>query len=269
MSDLSLYSHESYRDFLKAKIRTVKEKWGLMTKLAAAAGCQRPYLSRVLKGDAHLTSAQAFGLTRFWNLTDDETAYFLGLLEMEKAGSAAYREYWRSKNLENKNAHENLHRVVHRRAAGTDERDLTYYSSWHWTAIHILVSIPEFQTERAIAERLGLPLRLVQSTLRELEAWGGVRRDGGRWKFYSCEQHITKDSPLAAFHHSNWRGRAASSAQERNPESVHYTVVQSLSRTDFQKIRTQVLELIQSAAAIAGPSKEEKLMCFACDFFEP
>jgi uncharacterized protein (TIGR02147 family) len=269
MSALNLFAFDSYKDFLHARVKAEAEAWGLLTKLAKAAGCQRPYLSRVLNGEAHLTAAQAFGLAKFWHLAEDETEYFLGLLEAEKAGSRAYRDYWREKNGKLKEQRENLSKVVDRRAAENNEKDLSYYSSWHWTAIHILVSIPEYQSERVIAERLNLPLPLVADTLQVLESWGAVRRDGGRWKFRAREQHISRDSPLAAFHHANWRNRAVMSAQTRNPENIHYTVVQSLSRSDFQKVRDLVLALVQNAAAIAGPSKEEKLMCLACDFFEP
>lgn len=269
IDQINLFRFDSYKDFLRAKVKAEKESWGLLTKLAKAAGCQRPYLSRVLHGEAHLTAAQAFGLARHWRFSEDETEYFLGLLEAEKAGSRAYRDHWLEKNRRLKEQRENLSRVVHRRAAASDEKDLAYYSAWHWTAIHILVSIPEFQTERAIAERLALPPALVAETLQALESWGAVRREGGRWLFRAREQHVSRDSPLAAFHHANWRARAAASAQLRRPEAVHFTVVQSLSRADFEKVRELVLQLIKDTAAIAGPSKEEKLMCLACDFFEP
>jgi hypothetical protein len=57
--------------------------------------------------------------------------------------------------------------------------------------------------------------------------------------------------------------------QSADPESVHYTVVQSLSKVDFERVKQRLLELIQETARISGPSKEEKLMCLACDFFEP
>jgi len=269
MKPLSLFAFESYKEYLRARISAEEYHWGLMTKLATAAGCQRPYLSRVLTGEPHLTPAQAFGLTRFWRLSEEEKEYFLGLLEIERAGSAEYREYWKRKTLDAKKRHENLSTLVSRKSAGSSEQDLTYYSAWYWTAIHILVSIPGFRTERSIAEKLNLPLTQVKLILQELESWGAVRKESNQWTFAAKEQHISKNSPLSVFHHMNWRQVAMTDAQRRMPDSIHYTVVQSLSVTDFERIKQMILDLIQKAAEIARPSQEEKLMCFTCDFFEP
>ncbi len=268
MPEVSIYTYSTYKAFLKARISIEKENWGVMTKLAKAAGCQRPYLSRVLSGEAHFTPAQAYALARFWKLSEDEAEYFLGLLEVERAGSADYREYWKRKNSELKRKHENLSHVVDRTPASNDENDLTYYSSWYWTAIHILVSIPEYQTEKAISEKLHLPQQQVKNILQTLHGWGSVRFEKGRWKFGAREQHISKASPLSIFHHSNWRQQAMIEAQRRSSTSIHYTVVQSLSREDYERVKEVVLGCISKSAAIAGPSREEKLMCFACDLFE-
>jgi uncharacterized protein (TIGR02147 family) len=265
---MSVYAFSSYKAFLKAQIAS-QDEWGTLTRLARAAGCQRPYLSRVLSQEAHLTPAQAYALARFWKLDSDATEYFLGLLEMERAGSPEYRDYWGRKNAELKRKHENLSRVVERTVAPSDERDLIYYSGWQWTAVHILTSIPDFQTEKAISEKLSLPITQVRQILQTLEKWGSVRHEKGRWKFGAREQHISKDSPLSVFHHANWRQQAMSNAQRNDPGSVHYTVVQSLSRADFDRVKEVVLDAIRRSAEIAGPSSEEKLMCFACDFFEP
>jgi hypothetical protein len=57
----------------------------------------------------------------------------------------------------------------------------------------------------------------------------------------------------------------------QNPASdgVHYTVVQSVSKADFEKIKQLVLDTIDQYARVAGPSKEEELVTLAVDFFRP
>jgi hypothetical protein len=64
-------------------------------------------------------------------------------------------------------------------------------------------------------------------------------------------------SPLSIFHHNNWRQQAMQDAQRRNPGSIHYSVVQSLSRDDYERVKEVILECIQKTAAISGPSREE------------
>lgn len=269
MSVMKIFGFKDYKAFIKHRIDEDENQWGLMTKLAKAAGCQRPYLSRVLSDEVHLTASQIFGLAKYWNLSDEERDYFLGLLEIEKAGSMDYREHLKKKLSEAKKNHENISQLVNRKMAAETGRDLIYYSAWYWTAIHVMVSIPEFQSESKIAEKLNLSIVQVRAVLQELESWGAVQDDGRKWTFKSREQHISKDSPLVSFHHNNWRQQAVLSSQTRRPGSVHYTVVQSVSKSDYEKMKQMVLDLIQKTSAIAGPSKEEQLVCLAFDFFEP
>jgi len=269
MGETAVFAFKNYKSYIQSRIANDPNNWGVMTKLAKAAGCQRPYLSRVLSSEAHLTPAQAFGLSKFWGLTENESEYFLALLELERAGSPEYQEYWKRKLADAKKRHENISKLVNRASAAENARDLHYYSAWYWTAIHILVSIPKFQSEAKIAEKLNLSILQVRSVLLELESWGAVRREGTKWLFHAREQHIPKDSPLVSFHHQNWRQQAVISSQLRKPESIHYTVVQSVSFADYERIKQVILEMIQNTTAIAGPSKEEQLMCMTCDFFEP
>lgn len=268
MNKRNVFEFLDYLTFLKAKIASEKDSWGLITKLAAAANCQRPYLSKVLGGGAHLTPAQAYGIARFWKLSTDETEYFIGLLEMERSSSNEYKNFLTRKNHTLKKAHENLSNLVERKTAQANEKDQLYYSSWYWSAIHILVSIPAFQSVSAISERLSISEHQVKQTLSVLEQYGFVRQEKGKWKFAAMEQHIPKDSPLSVFHHSNWRQRAMLDAQEPNRDSIHFTVTQSLSQKDFERVKETILACIQEVEEIAGPSKEEELVCFTCDYFK-
>jgi uncharacterized protein (TIGR02147 family) len=269
MEKLSVFAFQDYRSFLHSSIQAQPEQWGLIAKMAKAANCQRPYLSKVLKGDAHLTPAQGYGLTQFWKMTSDETDYFMSLLEAERAGSPRYREYILRKAQTLKKSHEDLAKRVKRESAVIENEQIDYYSSWHWVAIHVLVSIPEYQTIEAICRRLSLAPHLVEYVLRRLETLGFVRRESEKWRFVSHDRHIPRGSPLVAFHHSNWRHRAILDAQDPNNDSVHFTVVQSLSRSDYEQVKQLVLDFIEKASKIAGPSKKEEMMCLSCDLFKP
>jgi uncharacterized protein (TIGR02147 family) len=269
MNAPSIFSYQDYRDFLQALMTSQSESWGLITKMAKAAQCQRPYLSKVLKGEAQLTPSQAYGLARFWKLNSFETEYFLGLLEAERAGSGDYREYIQRKNSALRKSQEDLSQRVNRKSAPIAHNEVTYYSAWYWSAIHILVSIPAFQTVEAISRKLSLSPSIVEVSLKRLEEYGFVKREGGKWKFDTSERHISKTSPLSALHHANWRNRAVLDAQDSTQDSVHFTVVQTLSRADYQHLKQLVLEFIERASRVAGPSNPEELMCLSCDLFKP
>ena len=263
-----IFDFTSYRDFLKALVDQQDTTWGVLTQIAKAAGCHRPYLSKVMDEEAHLTSSHLYSLAKFLKFTDLQNEYFLRLLEIEKAANSSYRKYLVEKNEELRKRERKLDRVVSRQPLQPDAKDMVYHSTWIWSAVHILTSIPAYQTAKAIAEKLGLPATQVESVLQTLQSWGSVKNDKGRWKYLANEHHVPGDSPLVAFHHSNWRQRALADAQRQDAESLHYTVVQSVSRADFERIRQLVREAIAKAAKIAGPSNEETAFCFTCDVFE-
>jgi uncharacterized protein (TIGR02147 family) len=269
MKNVSIFSFRDYRAFLLAAIKAQLEPWGLIAKMAKSAQCQRPYLSKVLKGDAQLTPSQAYGLARFWRLNSAETDYFLNLLEEERAGSLDYREYVQRKSSVLKKSQEDLARRVNRESSVIENSQMEYYSAWHWTAIHILVSIPEYQSVDSICRRLSLSPDLVLAVLKRLEQGGFVKNNKDRWQYLARESHVPKTSPLVSFHHANWRQKALIDAQNPNSDGIHFTVVQSLSRSDCEQLKELLLGFIEKAAQVAGPSKEEELICLNCDFFKP
>jgi hypothetical protein len=164
-------------------------------------------------------------------------------------------------------AQEDLSRRLKQGAIRSEEKEMLYYSSWHWSAIHIIVSIPRYQTAGAIAGRLSLPEPFVVSCLDTLEGFGLVTRHKNTWKIATGGIHLAKTSPMNATQHRNWRERAVLQSQRPDDDGLHYTVVQSVSRQDFEKIKVQLLAAVDQYAATANASREEELVCFACDFF--
>ncbi|MGE0525996.1 MAG: TIGR02147 family protein [Bdellovibrionales bacterium] len=262
----NLYSTVDYRDFLRREIGGRGER-GLLTRLADQAQCQRSHVSRVLSGKLHFTMDQAFRISRYLGLGDEESHYFMKLVEYARCGDLEYRQSLARELSRLKKEHENLAKRIKDPSLQEYKLQTTYYSQWFWSAVHIAVSIPELQKASALADRLKLPLALVESILRDLEKFNLVRHERGKWFIDSGSIHLPKDSPLNSIQHSNWRARAVQATQNPDDTGVHYTVVQSISRSDFEKIRQLVLKMIDDYAKIARPSKEEELVCFLCDFF--
>lgn len=264
----SVFTFKDYKTFLKACIREGQPKWGYVSKMADMAGCQRSYLSRVLNSEVHLTPDHLYNIGRFLALNDSESEYLLNLLESERASLPEYRSRIDKKLAKLKIDHENLQNKVKRPAAPFSEREFIYYSDWIFSALHIIVSIPQFQTSRAIAEHLHLPVKDVEARLQILKQWNLVKYENRKWLFGGSELHVQKNSPLVSLHHNNWRQRAVLKAQSPNEKNVHFTVVQSVDAQAWDKIRSKLIKFIEEASHIANPAKEEKLICLTCDCFE-
>src|SRR5205823_2044353 len=64
----------------------------------------------------------------------------------------------------------------------TEEDKVTYYSSWHYAAVHILVSVPGFQTRAAIAAHLGLTSVKTGEILEFLCGTGVLEQNGDHFR---------------------------------------------------------------------------------------
>lgn len=261
----SIYSYRSYRKLLNDWVAT--QPHGSKSALAEGMGCQNSHLTRVLREEVHLTMDQAFGASEHLKLAEGEARYFLKLVEYERAATQAYRTRIRQQLDAIKSEQENLAKRFQERAIGDYEREMTYYSSWVWSAIHVATYIPGLTAPREIAQRLNLDEALVRNHLVMLEKFGLLLRRGDHWFPTDKFMHLSKDSPMNAIQHRNWRERAAERSRDTGGNGLHYTMVQTVSREDFGKIKTIMLDTIDRYRKVANPSKEEELVCFSMDFF--
>jgi uncharacterized protein (TIGR02147 family) len=264
---MNTYRFSSYKDLLHGKLKELQGQRGIVAKMAVAAGCQRSYLSQVLNTHVHLTPDHAYGLCGFFGFNEDETTFFMLLVDHARAGGRALKgrlknqiERIQKRNLE-------LEGRLDVKIVQVTESTYRYYSSWIWAAIHIAVSIPVLQTPEQLAKHLQLPQSLVESTLVELTEMGLVSKSGAHWSYAGGEQHLSRRSTLIATHHGNWRGRAALMAQVASDQNYHYTGVSSASRADCQLISDLLLETTERIRKIIAASKEEELICVNLDLF--
>lgn len=260
-----LFSTLDYKVYLNDVVESAPR--GFITKLAEAAPCQRSYLSKVLSGDIHITTDQAFNISRFLQHSELEENYFFSMVEYARASTRTYKEHLKNKLEKLKQENEDLSKRLQRSVVSFSEKEAFYYSSFIPSCIHILVSIPQYQTPQSISMALRIPLSIVQNTLDQLEKFELVKKEKDRYAFKGSSLHVSKTSPYVLFHHQNWRQQANLNAQKYGSENLHYTNVQSMSREAYEKTKLDLLHMIQRAAEISGPSKEQILVGFLTDLF--
>lgn len=262
----ALYQDTDYKRFLAHTIAANKTR-GYQTRLAKAAGCQKSFLSQVLNTHIHLTLDHAAGLCHFWQLNEMDSAYFLDLVNFARAGSRELKEFLKKRmNKARKQAEHIASRIEHATFLPVDHL-VAYYSNWYMAAIHVLLSISEYQTLEAIAHRLRLPLDLVASCVQELCRMSLIEATDHGWKVLQSDLFLQEGSPLVKTYHTAWRHKAITNLERTGPEALHYTTVYAMSRRDIEKLREKILHMIEEARQLMKPSPEEDMVCFACDFF--
>jgi uncharacterized protein (TIGR02147 family) len=261
----SLFVAKEYRLFLKNWVEQQTSSRGLLTKMANHLNCQNSHLSRVLKQEVHLTPDQAFAACEFMNFSDIETNYFLKLVEFERSGNPNFRKRLKLEMSEIKSSHENLAKRFQEDSVDNSEKEMLYYSAWFWSAIHVMTDIPKYQTARAIADRLKLSEVFVRNCLQTLLRYQLVKQKGDLWQINTGSIHLPKTSPMNAVQHNNWRQQAVQKSQDQN--GLHYTIVQTISVEDIEKVKQVLFKTIDQYKKIADASPSEELICFTCDFF--
>ncbi len=116
----------------------------------------------------HLTLEHAFRLCRFFKFSDLETEFFLELVSLCKTTFGPLRAQIEKRLQHLKKASEDRLNQFRAPELSSLEHQFTYYSSWTTTAVHILLTIPQFKTRAAIARKLGITEEQVQEDLEKL-----------------------------------------------------------------------------------------------------
>jgi uncharacterized protein (TIGR02147 family) len=265
----SVFEHRNYRDFLKEKIKEHQSVRGYQSRLAQAARCQRSFLSLVLSSEkAQLSRDQALGMADFWSLDASETEFFLCLVDLERAGTDRLKAHIEARMRELKKESANLTKRVQKQGKQqSSEMEAIFYSSWVWSAVHLLTTIPAFRTAKAIQKRLQLPMDTVLETLARLESMGVVEKKGDQWHATDFDIHLPRDSFMTETNHANWRRQATLDQQNKTQESLHYTSTFAVSREDAERMKEILLASVVKTRNMIPPSPSEEVFCLCVDFF--
>jgi uncharacterized protein (TIGR02147 family) len=267
---LNPFEFKSYKTYLR-KLLDQAENRGLMSRLSEAAGCQRPYLSKVLQADSevHLTPDHMYGICDYLGLSESEAIYVKLMLEAERASNPQYRQSLEKRIAQARATHLNLkNQMGKEQLTSAGDPHAFYYSYWLYAALHVAVSIPGMQTTAKLATKFSLPEAMIESHLVTLEKAGLVKKNRERWNWLAGDLHLDKESYWILPHHMNWRNQAVQDVALRATDSTHYSVVQSLSSADFEVLSTKVVEWVKQFQKISSPSAPEELVCFNLDFFK-
>lgn len=268
--DKDIFSYKDYKAYLQALIASKpKGGRGIRMAMAIAIGSPVSHISQVLGGKSQLSMEQAEGINEFYGHTPEEANFFLLLVQYARAGSQGLK-----KRLGNQIQQILEKRLVLKERLGVKtilsiEDQTTFYSSWIYGAIHVMLTIDKFQTKEAISHYLGISIQHTAEILEFLVSIGlAVQKENGHFTVGTSRIHLGNDSPMISKFHTNWRIKAISSMEkERLKEDLHYSSAITISEADMMRIKGLLVKNIEEIKAIIKDSKEEGVHCFSLDFF--
>jgi uncharacterized protein (TIGR02147 family) len=256
---INIYQFQCPIDFL---VQYIEKSFGrgFRSKLATHLGCQTSFISQVLGKRVHLSLEQAVLISEFIKLPQEESHFFLLLVQRDKAGSTKLKNFF---NDQIEGLLKKRRLVTHRIGSPEEISDLdqkTYYQYWWHVAIHILCGLDSINTREDIARYFNLPLEIVDHTLTFLISKGFVNEVNGGLEVGKTRIHLGSESPNVTRHHINWRNRVIPNLEKFKSTDLHYSAVIGIAQKDFALINEKILKMledvekvIQNSDAIEAP----------------
>ncbi len=266
---MSVFDYRNYKEFLKAWCELPEAGKGIRGRLSTHLRCQPSFFSQVLNGKPDLSLEQAYRASSFFKFTDEETEYFLLLVQRAKASDHDLIRYFDSQIVARLSVRTKITSRVKAGVGLTLEQQTRYYSSWIYSAVHILAALSETNRREAIAKHLRVSRSRINAVIDFLISCGVLFEEpSGRLILGEVRMHLPQGSVMLPKHHENWRQRAVASMDEPGKDDLHYSLVMGLSEEDVMKVRDFVLDLISKTEAVLNESKEKKACVLGLDFFE-
>lgn len=260
----SIFEYQDYKAYL---IELIQDRpRGEKSRIAEALRCHIAYISQVLNDAAQLSLEQADLLSAYLTLSEDEAEYLFLLVSQARAGSASLRKHFEKKIKQTLQARATIENRIKSMKILPHESQAIYYSAWHYSAIHLLLSIPEFQTKEKMAAHLRLPVSKITKALDFLVESGLAVFEKGRYSTGQVTLHLQNESPWIARHHVSWRLQAVRALEEASG-GFHYTSVVSMAEEDGPAVRRIMVDAIEQIRAVVKQSPEKGAYCYALDFF--
>lgn len=263
-----LYDFDGYKEYLSEMLSTSGETRGKRGQLAEVLGCQSAFVSQVLNSHTHFSLEHAYEISSFLRHTESERNFFLLLVQRDRAGTKNLKSYYTAQIKDIREKRQLVHERLNVPNAISKFDEMTYYSSWIYAAIHVLLSVTKFQSAESLSKRLSLAVDKVSSCIEFLVQCGLAKIEKGIFKIGESRLHLKADSPLIAKHHMNWRMQSLRSLENSSKDDLHYSSVMAISHADYQKIKEHILKTLEETEKIIVHSPEEDGYVLGVDLFK-
>lgn len=262
-----VFDYDDYKEYLQGLAGPTGTRNGLRLKFADALNCNPGYISKIFNHTADFSLEQAEILNTILNHSTEESHFFLLLVQKARAGTFTLKKYYDQQLIKIKNDRLNLSRRIEGTSDLAETVTKIYYSHWHYSAIHVALSVPELRGPEKISHFFGISIGRVKEILKFLVINNFAIENLGSFQIGRRHLHLSNSSPHISQHHTNWRSKSLNIHSWNKPNDVHYTAAVSLSREDVEILNNLIVKHIEKVNQILKPSKEEVVYCFQTDFF--
>lgn len=266
---MSIYQFDDYKTYFNDWVGNQPRKgFGEYRRVALSLNVSTTMVSQVFKGEKHLSLELAADLCDYLRLDEEETDFFLLLVELNRAGSHKLQQRFRRQVKARQEKAKKLENRIKNASVLSDEAKSMFYSSWEYSGIRMLIDVPGWSDPELIAQRLHLPRNHVQRVLEFLLQHQLIAKEKNHYKIGPARTHLATSSPLSLRSHQNWRLRALQQMSRSGDDAFFYSGPMTLSEEVAAWIRQELPTFVEKLNGKIIPSPSETIRCLNIDWFE-
>ena len=236
--------------------------------MAERLGTSSASISQIFSDDRHLNLEHTVEAAEMIHLNEDETYYFILLVEWARAGSAKLQKKLLAKIKSEQARQQKLVNRLAKDTVLTEEVKSVFYSSWVYTGAMNLMALAQIKNLEELSAHLKIDKSRVQKIIQFLLDHQLLVNENGQLKTGPQKTHLENSSPWVIKHHHNWRIKSMEAMQNYDEADLFYSAPMSLSVEVANQVRQQLPEFIKQIVDQVGPSKSEVVRCLNIDWFQ-
>ncbi len=266
----SVLEYKDYQKFLTDWIHSKPKKGrGIKLSIASYLGITPQQVSKVLNENTHLTLDQSAKLISYLDLSGIEGKYFLGLVELARAGSLELREIVQERLDEYKMQWESPTRTGIEKKTHTLEEMEVYFSSYLYDAIDLITTLEKYQTPGAISQYFNISKKKTLEILSILVKLGALKKEGDKFIPTGELEWLELPKNIAKINTTNWRNRAIASLDYDEEVNNHQTLNFTVNRKAIPKIKKHIFDSMLDMSDKYLKEGNTDMICAICvDLFE-
>ncbi len=266
---MDIYAFTDYRALIRKRLSILpRAGYGERGKIAKKLGVSSALVSQIFAGSKDLTEDQGFRLAEHFEFNDQETTYFLLLIQRDRAGDHKLKKLFEKQISKAQTDAQKLKSRIAWEKELTFEQQAVFYSDWLYTAVHALTSIKSMNNADAIAERLGTSRARIVEVINWLLQFALCKEENGKLVIGPMTTFIDRNSPLTTRHHSNWRQKAIEKMSDPKDRDFFFTAPFTVSKNDYESVRKDLLQFIDGLSKRVAKSNPQTLAAINIDLFE-
>ncbi len=220
-----------------------------LTNLADASKVQRPYISKVLRGNADLNSDQLYLICSFFKLSAEVTEYMLLCLDLHRSQIVSRKKTLRQRiqNIQNSQLRPNKQtsaKILPALSSVTDR----YYLDPMIQLVHIFLGTSTYGHDLTkISHRLGISSERTADIIQFLLEAGLVSLNGKKYELNHRHLHLAGNSPVCIPHQLLVRVKSLERLQRlEDQESFRYSLTFSGTGKLANELKQHFLEYIKA-----------------------